>query len=282
MADTEGRKPITMSESKRRMSKQQQLLAEHPDCYFCGGVNRATTIDHVPPRACFPDGYAPEGFEFPACKNCNEDAAKQDQIFGFYAMLLDFDESKMGNEDDAKKLKKLRQGIANNYPEALPNQTSAYPLHRVGSIITFNPSAIVVDTAPAFKEAATIMGQKLTHALYLLETGKILTANQRFLSSCYQPQREGTETLTSYFNSLLPKANIGSRTNIKSYGTRFNYIFGYKEEDDFLIYSAQFGRGLILWGIVCGPTIKTPEVEPLKSAPWKTGACGAGANKPTT
>ena len=141
---------------------------------------------------------------------------------------------------------------------------------------------IVMHTSPAFKEAATIMGQKLTHALYMRETGNILTTSHRFLSSCYQPQREGTETLTSYFHSLLPNVVVGVRTNIKSYGTRFKYIFGYKEEGDFLVYCAQFGQGLILWGIVCGANMETPEVEPLKSAPWKTGACGAGANKPPT
>jgi hypothetical protein len=266
-----------MSESKRKKSRQQKFLAEHPECYFCGGVRRATTIDHVPPKACFPDGYAPEGFESPACKECNEGSVKDDQIFGLYSQLLDFDESKMGREDDAKKLRKLKQGIINNYPDALPDQTSAYPLHQVGSITTPYPAAIVLDTPPAFKEASIMIGRKLTHALYMRETGKILTSSHRFLTGCYQPQRGGTETLTSYFASLLPNTIIGGRSNIKSYGDRFRYISGIKEEEDFLVYAAQFGQGLIVWGIVCGPNIKTPKAEPLKSAPWTIGACGAGA-----
>jgi hypothetical protein len=269
-----------MSDSQRRKNRQQQLLAEHPDCYFCGGIHKAATIDHVPPRACFADEYFPEGFEFPACEQCNGDTRKHDLIFGFYAMLLDFDESKMTQPENIEKLNRLRRGIVNNFPEALPNSTTAYPIYRRGSIYTPSPSAMSVSTTPAFKDAVRVIGQKLTHALYMRETGKILTSEHRLLSSCYQPQRGGTETLTTYFTSLLPNSVVGTRTNIKDYGNRFRYIFGYKEEDDFFVYASQFGHGLILWGIVCGSAKFVPDVEPLKSAPWSNGACGAGAISP--
>jgi hypothetical protein len=269
---------ILMSQSKQKKKKEQRFLAEHPRCYFCGGLRQAITIDHVPPKACFPDEHVPEGFWSPACKECNQGASREDQIFGFYSMHLDFDESKIKREENAKKLQTLRQGIINNYPDALPNLGTAVPVHQIGSIITPYPAAITLDTNPAFKEAIKVMGQKLTHALYMRETGKILTAGHRFLSSCYQPQRGGTETLTSYFNSLLPTEIVGVRPNSKTYGDRFRYLFGYKEEDDFFVYSAQFGQGLIVWGIVLAPGTKTPAVEPLRSAPWQTGACGAGPN----
>lgn len=267
-----------MSESKQKKSKQQRFLAEHPVCYFCGGIRQATTIDHVPPRACFPKGYAPEGFWSPACKKCNGSASREDQVFGFYSMLLDFDETKMAREEDVKRIQELKRVIINKYPDALPDPGSAFPVHQFGSVITPYPVAVGLDTNLVFKEALKVMGQKLTHALYMRETGKILGVGHRFLSSCYQPQRGGTETLTSYFNSLLPTEVVGVRPNIKSYRDRFRYLFGYKEEDDFFVYSAQFGRGLIVWGIVLGPGTNTPEVEPLHSAPWQTGACGAGAD----
>lgn len=122
-----------MSEGNLRKTRQQKFLDQNPDCYFCGGVNCATTIDHVPPKACFPDGYAPEGFESPACKACNEGTVKQDQIFGLYSMLLDFDVSKSMREEYRKKIMKLRRAITNNYPEALPDVARAFP---VGSLAT--------------------------------------------------------------------------------------------------------------------------------------------------
>jgi len=269
-----------MSESRRKISRRQKFLAEHPDGYFCGGIGRAITTDHVPPQACFPKGYVPEGFEFPACKQCNEGAAKVDQIFGYYSLCFDFDVSKTDLADDAKQKKKLLQGILNNYPDALPDLTTAYPIHQVGSVITPYPAAIVLDTPPALKEAFKMMGQKLTHAIYMRETGKILSAAHRFVSSCYQPQRMGTETLTSYFNSLqLPNKSVGVRPNIKSYdGDRFRYISGVKDDGNFLLYASQFGKGLILWSMVCGQNMKLPEVGFLASATWSRGACGPGAS----
>jgi hypothetical protein len=265
-----------MPKASRRKTRQQKLLDSHPRCYFCGGANLATTIDHVPPRACFPDGYAPESFESPACKPCNEGTVKQDQIFGYYSMLFDFDESKRKSAEYRKKIMKLLQGIANNYPEALPDRTGAYTENWVGSVITPKPEAISLRGTPALKEAIEVMGKKLTHALYLRETGKILTQQHQFLCRAYQPQQTGTQDLTSYLTSLLPNQIVGVRTNIKEYGDRFRYIFGYKEED-FFVYAAQFGLGIMLWGIVCGPVIKRPTGGPLGSAPWLLGACGAGA-----
>ena len=178
-----------MSESALHWSKVQRFLANNPYCYFCGGTRAATTVDHVPPRACFPDGFMPEDFEFPACKECNEGATKQDQIFGFYTMLLDFDESKTTRPADRAKFEKLRQGIINNYPDALPDTPSARPVYHDGLIQTLSPQAISIQTSPALKEAVVIAGQKLAHALYMRETGKIVTAEHRFFTSVYQPPR---------------------------------------------------------------------------------------------
>lgn len=260
--------------ARRRKRKPQHSLEF---CYFCGGTNPATTRDHVPPKACFPDGFAPEGFEFPACKICNEGTVKQDQIFGMYSMLLDFDESKMSRPEDLAKFQKLKQGVLNNYPDALPDQSMAQPIYHSGAIHTLIPSAISVKTTPALKEAIGVMGKKLTHALYLRDSGKILTPEHQFLTSVYQPQSPGTDTLTSYFYSLLPKGAVGARRNIQDYGDRFKYMSGYMADQDFFVFATQFGRGLILWGIVRGPLVQLPDSGPLKTAPWLRGACGAGA-----
>ena len=271
-----------MSESQQKKKKRQKFLEEYPYCYFCGGVNPSTTIDHVPPRACFPDGYAPDGFELPACKACNKGTKKQDQIFGFYSMVFDFDESKMSLEEHLNKMEKLRKGINNNYPEAIPDRT--YPVHRVGSIITPKPAAYTFRAPPDLEDAIKVMGIKLTHALYFHETGKILIPEHKFFTSSYQPQLAETKNLTAYLASLLPNQTVGMRPNIRNYGDRFRYSWGYKEREDFFSYSAQFGHGIILLGIVCGPGIKRPDGPgPLSDASnWLSGACGAGANAEAT
>jgi hypothetical protein len=74
-----------------RLGKKKRFFAKHPFCCFCSsGTKAATTVDHVPPKSSFPDGHWPEEFEFPACGICNEETKKNDQIFGYYALALDF------------------------------------------------------------------------------------------------------------------------------------------------------------------------------------------------
>ena len=158
------------------------------------------------------------------------------------------------------------QGIANNYPGALPNEERACPVNQVESISTPEP----------VKDAIEVMCKKLTHALYFREVGKILTPKHQFLSSACETQNVECQGLISYLTSLLPNKTVGTRKNIEEYGDRFKYNSGYKLQEDFFIFMAQVGHGIILWGIVCGPGTKKPSGGPLNSAPWLKGACGPG------
>ena len=125
----------------------------------------------------------PENFEFPACVACNSGSRRQDEMFGFYSQLLDFDKSKMIRAEDRERLLKLRQSIAHHSPDALPDVATSHAVNRVGSIITPKPVAFSVRTPPHLKDAVAMTGAKLTHALYLRETGKLLSKNHQFLSA---------------------------------------------------------------------------------------------------
>lgn len=57
-----------MGQAKRRRDE----LLNNP-CIFCGGKTASNTIDHIPARVFFIDRQWPEGFEFPACDNCNQE-----------------------------------------------------------------------------------------------------------------------------------------------------------------------------------------------------------------
>lgn len=255
-----------------KLSKKQSFLRQHPYCCFCGGSTPAATSDHVPPKACFPDGFWPEGFEFPACANCNRSTKSNDQIFGFYAMLLDFNQEGL-DRPYARKLRKLRDGIANNYPEALPDALTAHPVCKIGCIVTPGSVAVEMNTPRAFRDAAICVGRKLTHALYYRERGRPISRLHHLTTGCYQMQGSATGSLTEYFANLLPDLTMGSRTNIKSYGERFAYKCGVKEDEDFFMYAAQFGKGLIVWGIVLGPGMMLNAVpQPLRNLPWLHGA----------
>jgi hypothetical protein len=262
---------MPLSHDKKKLGKKKRFLNDHPYCCFCGGTEESATIDHVPPKACFPDGYWPEEFEFPACEACNQGSKRDDQLFGFYSQLLDFNESNRTPEDNAK-MTKLRDAIARNYPEALPDVSTARPIHQVGSIITPYPVAISMQRPSTFQKPMETLQRKLTHALYYRETGRPLTTAHLFQKGYYQIQGNDT-TLTKYFNELLPNQTIGGRSNIpKNYGERFTYKSGFKEQEDFFVYAAQFGRGLIVFGIVLGPSL-IDQIQHDQSRPLQFAGC---------
>lgn len=264
-----------MSETKAKMSRKQTILQANPRCYFCGGENASATIDHVPPKACFPDTHFPEGFEFGACEGCNQSTTKADQIFGFYSMVTDFEDGRLNGEPDRKKLDKLIRGIGNNYPDALPDPAKARPIYKLGSIWTTHPIAVEVQLTPAIKAALKGMSVKLSHALYLRETGRILTRDHLVWSGCYHPQHAGAETLSELFNSLLPEVVEGTRGNIRNYGRRFTYRFGFNDIQDFFVYACQFGLGLIVYGIVRNEhTLYQPRPNGALADGWVSGAAG--------
>jgi hypothetical protein len=135
-------------QNKRREERRKELLANHPRCYFCGGLNPSTSIDHVPPEACFPKGYHPEDFEFPACDSCNQGGRKHDQIFGLYSILTDFDQQKFGSGPDRERLDSLLKAVRRNYPDAMPDLDAAKDIHRSGHIYTPRPVAHSVEATP--------------------------------------------------------------------------------------------------------------------------------------
>lgn len=234
-----------MMRATKRPSKTKRFLLDHPYCCFCGGAELATTIDHVPPKACLPEGHCPEEFEFPACEQCNGESRRDDQLFGFYAQLLDFNESNRTPADVAK-ITKLRDSISHNFPDALPDASTARPIYNVGSVIT--PSPLAIDCVPLayFASRLKLWKENSRTPCTTEKLGRALSKTHAFLSEFYQPQGS-SDVLTKYLVGLLPDKTIGGRSNVKNYGERFGYKSGWKEVEDFFMYIAQFGRGLIVW-----------------------------------
>lgn len=116
------------------------------------------------------------------------------------------------------------------------------------------------------------MGIKLAHALFYRRSGKILPPEYKFTVAGHQLQRPEMRPMTEFLAQLLPDQTIGGRLNMDKYGERFGFKCGYKPENDYFIYAAQFGRGLLLWGIVLGTGGEpTDPSSPLGKAVWRYG-----------
>lgn len=101
--------------NRGRKSRKAEFLAAHPRCIFCGGARSSEEIDHVPSRQLFHARHWPEGYEFPACTECNRATKDVEQIVSVISRMFPDGATEAGRLEMQAGLKAL----ANNNREIL-------------------------------------------------------------------------------------------------------------------------------------------------------------------
>lgn len=61
-------------------------MREGKPCVFCGGTLASDTTEHAPPKCMFHNKQRPQGYEFPACRRCNNGTSTLDALASFLFM----------------------------------------------------------------------------------------------------------------------------------------------------------------------------------------------------
>ena len=158
-----------------RSKQREDFFAAHPWCAFCGGVSKATTVEHCPPKALFQFNRWPESFEFPACKACNSGTGDHDAIVALLARADPND--RQGNADG--RFEGLLRNVNAQFPgvvsKMIPSATEARRRNRALGLKP-GPGQIHQDIAPVsipleFNAAVATFALKLSKAIYYRETG---------------------------------------------------------------------------------------------------------------
>lgn len=239
----------------RSRDKRRKFLAEHQICYNCG-KNPSTTIDHVPSRECFHHRVGPEGFEFPACEECNWKLAEIEQAFALLIRLADFTPDAFNQ----MQLDKLVQGVRNNNPDMLPSDFSSTRekrnwLKNIG--YELQPGEIVADVpvlkmGDGWKDALDAFSRKLLAALYYKEIGRPLKLDHLLRTVVVQYVDGNGQQLLEKLVPMLPKLRIGERRNT-NIGDQFLYAFGTEPEADLFVFFAQFSQAWFVMGVAGMP-----------------------------
>ncbi len=92
-----------------------EFLSRHPVCCFCGGIRASEEEDHIPARTLFKARQWPEGFSFPACRDCNA-ASRHDELLVSVISSVYPDGV---TEEDHREFRAKLLGVSNNIPGAL-------------------------------------------------------------------------------------------------------------------------------------------------------------------
>lgn len=104
-----------MGEEKVRRLSRTRRLESGLRCIYCAGSERATTFDHMPPRAVFLAKQRPGGLEFPSCQGCNSGTKAADLVVALMSRIYPDATTPQGQAD----VKKYLDGVANNVPGLL-------------------------------------------------------------------------------------------------------------------------------------------------------------------
>lgn len=155
--------------------RRESIADQKLPCLFCGGQRLATTEEHCPPRALFKGRQWPEGFVFPACRECNSGSSDDDVWVAFLAHLN-------GGDDRLQQYKrvlyKLRQIAAPSLNEMfglgpVAARAAARRLNmRPAPGQTYRDLPLVKVPEAAHRAVGSLAG-KLTKALYHRATGNV-------------------------------------------------------------------------------------------------------------
>jgi hypothetical protein len=229
-------------------NKKQRFLAGHPHCCFCGGSEPATTVDHVPPRTCFPGRHAPEGFEFPACVRCQGATRQEEQAFSLFVRTNDPSDDNYRSEEVIKAF----QGVRNNLPHLLPfgidGSTKRKALRSKGLRKPANmliEDVSMVAFPPAIGPVIHRYARKIAAALYYREMGKAANADCAIWTHWGQAVDQVEMPAFLKVAGMTRFKTIGARANL-DFGDRFGYVFDKDDEGDLFMAIVQFGKGLVI------------------------------------
>jgi hypothetical protein len=246
-----------MGEAKK---KRERFLAANPICCFCGGGKLATTVDHVPPRTCFPDRHGPEGFEFPACERCQSASRKDELALGFFVRLIDPDDESYRQGQSTSAL----VGLRNNLPHLMPifdlpasekrRAYRDYGIPRPAGMLSCDFP--VVGVPAEAHEPLLRYARKMACALFYREMRKTAPADYFVWTTWSQGENRAHMEAWRGFVEMTPLITRGGRPNI-DFRDRFGYRCNKKADPDLFSAVVQFGRGLAFAMVVVNPDARS-------------------------
>lgn len=223
-------------------------------CVYCGGIEPADTVDHIPPIGMFPNRDRPKGLEVPSCEACNRNSRRFEDVAAMVTAirLEGSDKSSLSNQHFGKKLR----AVANNQPAVISEMRPTTRQARNAARIldsSGRPLGAIDVRGPLISRAMLAFGGKLGLALHyhakgvpLPQTGRvgvIWQSNESLIDDCV-PQA---------LFSLLPETKMLAMGRKTSAG-RFEYSSGVVSDTQATAHWAVFGTA-VAYLIFAGETI---------------------------
>ena len=217
-----------MGEARARKGAHAQILSSYPWCIYCGGLEPATTIEHMPPRMMFLGKARPKGLEFPTCAPCNHGTSHSDLV----ASLLGRTFPDLQNEQGERELKKLLAAVGNNIHGLLQEMqigTGGQKIARRSNGDVPDDAGFLRANGPLVTNHMRIFAAKMGYALHYEAFGKPVPPEGGVQPMWFSNAQAARGELPMSLIELLPPQKT-LRQGKKEVSDQFNYSWRVTEE----------------------------------------------------
>jgi len=231
-------------------TRRRKFFEAHPKCCFCGGLEAATTEDHIPARSLFLKRIWPTGYVFPACAECNNSTCNDEALMAWLVRIRITEPS----VEEEKELAKYTHELAKRFPEIVEGMQLHSRVQSRRFLKDIGAPSYLPDTGEALYsmdlpdgilDVVSQYGVKLGKALHYLHTRRIVPGagvvdakvftNANALSSDFPRQ---------IFNTLVTEADIRRATN--SLKGQFDYRYAVVEEGEASAFAISLGESMVI------------------------------------
>lgn len=241
-----------MGNAQRRRT---QFLEQHPICCYCGGITKATTQDHFPPRGLFRSRKWPEGYVFPACQKCNNATADDEQLMGLLCRIYPDDGTEQGSEEVQRQMRAISERHPEVFRSMLPSSNQVRRFLRTRGIelpegATTADVPIVSLGHERFGLAARRFATKLFCSLFYRHTGNILRPEggvffQWFTNAHGLDKLKPAEPLKPFLQGIPTL-----KSQATSLSDQFYYQYGVTDTREAALFHVLFRHSLAMTGFV--------------------------------
>jgi hypothetical protein len=254
-----------MGEAKQKRSATAKLIAEYPDCCFCGGQRRATTREHMPPKALFDNSHRPDKLVMPACEVCNRGTSNSDQTASVISRW-----ELVPTEQQRKDHRRLVNGLRTSMPELIAEWTAPNPSNALATRkylakhgVAVPPDARMATVGPITIRLINLFAHKVALGLYFEHFRKPLPNTGRVCAIW--------RTKEDHAGRQLPPAPLAMMDRYATLAQGvwntsevFEYRYQYDESAGLFICLANIRSGnMLIWGfaVVDGDAMPAEEAK---------------------
>lgn len=232
-----------MGEAKRKRRRHELLLKRCPTCIYCGGVEEATTVDHMPPIRMFHGRHRPKGLEFAACEHCNLQTRMADLVASLIGRLYP-DPTK---EEHEIEVREILSALGNNLPGAIEEMyLSEADQERQRDLTGLNiEGGFVRVDGPLVSRQMQMFAVKFGFALHYEATGQTIPKEggvaARWFSNVEQAQRRFPDSIVE----MLPPPRT-LRQGTKGVPEQFLYSYGCTQDASLGLYMGTFRQSFAI------------------------------------